>query len=239
MTDAMETHNTQRTLDQLSGTLIVSCQAEQGSPLRSVDAMVFMARAALAGGAAGLRANGSDDIRAIRATTDVPLIGLHKVSGPRRNIITPELAQAVLLAEAGADLIAIDATDEVLGSSFSYLTEVMEKTGRGIMADVSTLEEGIRATDAGAAVVGTTLSGYTPYSRSEADRPDLDLVERLADRGLRVIAEGRYRTAAEVEQAFSAGAFAVVVGGAITDPVAITARFAAVAPRRAETSKLR
>jgi len=87
------------------------------------------------------------------------------------------------------------------------------------------------AWDAGAQVVATTLSGYTPYSRQDPS-PDLELIRRLADAGVRVIAEGRFTTPGEVAEAFSAGALAVVVGSAITDPVSITRRFAAATPAR-------
>ncbi len=91
------------------------------------------------------------------------------------------------------------------------------------MADVSTFDEGMAAWDAGATFVGTTLSGYTPYSPQHSG-PDLDLVARLAARGVRVLAEGRFQAPTDVAAAFEVGAHAVVVGGAITDPIAITRR---------------
>ena len=165
----------------------------------------------------------------MRAVTDVPIIGLHKVGGPRRYIITPDLEAATGLVGAGADMIAIDATEEVWGTDFSLITTVRDTLGVPVMADVSTLDEGLRGWDAGALAVGTTLSGYTPESPA-VDRPDLDLVSALAGRGITVVAEGRYRTPEQVTQAFEAGAYAVVVGGAITDPMTTTALFAAATP---------
>ena len=218
-------------VSEVHGGLIVSAQAFDGSPLRDSRIMAALALAALQGGAVALRINGPNDIGAVRAETDVPIIGLHKVHNGRRNIITPSLGLAAGLAAAGADILAIDATEEVLGTNFSFLSTVQEELGRPVMADTSTLTEGLRAWDQGVSLVGTTLSGYTPQTSRLPLGPDLRLVESLANAGVRVIAEGRYRTAAPVAAAFNAGAFSVVVGGAITDPSAITASFAAATPR--------
>ena len=216
-------------LELIDGRLIASVQAQAGSPVRDTEVIAALAESALLGGASGLRLNGPDDIRRMRGATSAPIIGLHKVWSGVRNIITPELALAVGLAEAGADIIAVDATAEVLGDDFGLLREIGEATGRPVMADVSTLDEGLRAREAGAAVVGTTLSGYTPQS-PEGDEPDLRLVAELVAAGIPTIAEGRYQTPGQVRAAFDAGALAVVVGGAITDPIAITRRFVAVTP---------
>jgi N-acylglucosamine-6-phosphate 2-epimerase len=224
-------------LDLLVGRLVASVQASAGSPVRDTAVIAALAESALIGGASGLRLNGPDDIRRVRALTTAPIIGLHKVHDGTRNVITPEVSLALGLADAGADIIAVDATAEVLGDDFGLLRRIAEATGRPVMADVSTFEEGVRAWEAGAAVVGTTLSGYTPHS---ADRPgpgpDIRLVEELAAAGIPTVAEGRYQTPTQVRAAFDAGASTVVVGGAITDPIAITRRFVEVTPavRRAE-----
>lgn len=224
-------------LDLLVGRLVASVQASAGSPVRDTAVIAALAESALIGGASGLRVNGPEDIRRVRALTTAPIIGLHKVHDGTRNVITPEVSLALGLADAGADIIAVDATAEVLGDDFGLLRRIAEATGRPVMADVSTFEEGVRAWEAGAAVVGTTLSGYTPHS---ADRPgpgpDIRLVEELAAAGIPTVAEGRYQTPTQVRAAFDAGASTVVVGGAITDPIAITRRFVEVTPavRRAE-----
>jgi len=217
--------------------LVVSCQAPTGHPLRDTDTIARLALAALLGGAGGLRANGPADVAALRALTELPVIGLHKVLGESRNIITPTFELALGLASAGADIIAIDSTLEASALTGSLLERVQRETGLAVMADISTLDEGLGAWDKGAELVGTTLAGYTPESRSDDDRPALELVERLASRGVRVVAEGRYRYPSEVRAAFDAGAFAVVVGGAITDALAITARFAAQAPSTLEHTR--
>lgn len=216
-------------LELITGRLIASVQAQSGSPVRDTEVIAALAESALLGGASGLRLNGPDDIRRLRSATDAPIIGLHKVHNGVRNVITPDVALALGLAEAGADIIAVDATVEQLGDRFDLLREIAAATGRPVMADVSTLDEGLRAREAGAAVVGTTLSGYTPHS-VRGEGPDLRLVADLVAAGIPTIAEGRYQTPEQVRQAFDAGALAVVVGGAITDPIAITRRFVAVTP---------
>ncbi|MCK8467457.1 putative N-acetylmannosamine-6-phosphate 2-epimerase [Microbacterium sp. KSW4-16] len=216
-------------LELIAGRLIASVQAPAGSPVRDTEVIAALAGAALLGGASGLRLNSPDDIRRMRSSTSAPIIGLHKVWNGVRNIITPDVALAAGLAEAGADIIAVDATIEQLGESFALLGEIGEATARPVMADVSTFDEGMRAWEAGAAVIGTTLSGYTPYSVQQ-EGPDLRLVAELAAAGVPTIAEGRYQSPEQVRAAFDAGALAVVVGGAVTDPIAITRRFVAATP---------
>lgn len=226
--------NTSLALPDLAGALVVSCQAPKSSPLRTPSMIAALAEAALLGGAAGIRVNGPDDVAAVRAITDRPIIGLHKVAGARRNIITPTLDLARGLVEAGATIVALDATTEALGEDFSLVTDVIDSLGCLVMADTSTVDEALRAIDHGAHLVGTTLSGYTPETLSSDDAPDLRLVEALSSRGMRVVAEGRYRTPAQVSAAFDAGAWCVVVGGAITDPLSTTQRFTAATPRLRE-----
>lgn len=190
----------------------------------------MMARAALAGGAAGLRVNGAEDIRAVRPLSTVPLVGLNKVWGRHRLLITPtlDLARAVVLA--GADVVAVDATDE---SAEEGRPPIEDFVGLGVpvMADVSTLQEATRAFEAGATVVSTTLSGYTAGFPARSELPDVALVAAIAREGIPVVAEGRYRTPDQVANALDCGAIAVVVGGAITDPYATTRLFAAATPQ--------
>ncbi|MHA4816738.1 N-acetylmannosamine-6-phosphate 2-epimerase [Streptomyces aculeolatus] len=220
-------------LARLRGRLVVSCQAYPGEPLRDPDAMRRMALAVLDGGAAGIRAQGLADLRAIRAATDAPLIGLWK-DGDGGVVITPTAAHARAVAETGADVVAVDATDRPRpdGREVAESFEAVRRAGRLVMADVSTYEEGLRAADLGADLIGTTLSGYTGRSPAPGGGPDLDLVERLAA-GVRVpvLAEGRIGTPAEAAQALARGAYAVVVGTAITHPTTLTRHFAtALAP---------
>lgn len=222
-------------IDRLRGGLIVSCQAAAGHPLRASSVLARLARAAELGGAAGLRVNGTSDVRAVRAVTALPLIGIRKVrrAGLSRDLITPGLRHAAALVAAGADIIGVEATSEVAetaGDPAALIARVRAEFGVPVMADVATAEEGLRAWDAGADLVATTLSGYT-YGGIPGDAgPDLPLVGALHAKGIRTVGEGRYGTPAQVTAAFADGAFAVVVGTAITDPVTITRRFAQAAP---------
>lgn len=221
-------------LSSLTGGLIVSCQAQPGEPLHGSAIMARMALAAREGGAVGIRAESPPDIAAIRAAVpDLPLIGLWKVTLPGYEstvYITPRLADAVAVADAGADIIALDATlrpHPEGRTTADLIRAVKAATGRLVMADIDNEAAALAAVEAGADVISTTLSGYTDDSPRQ-DGPDLALIENLARRGLPipVIAEGRIHTPEMARAALDAGAFAVVVGGAITRPQQITARFA-------------
>lgn len=217
----------------LRGRLIVSCQAPPGSPLRDTGTMVRMARAAVAeGGAAAIRANGTDDIAAITAALPgTPVVGLWK-DGDSGVRITPTVRHALAVADAGAAVVAADATARTRpdGATFAELTAAVHAAGALVMADVSTLDEGIAAADDGADLISTTLAGYLP-GQDRTDGPDLDLVAALADAVDRpLVAEGRVRTPEEAAAALRHGAHCVVVGTAITAPGAIAARFSAALP---------
>lgn len=214
---------------QVRGRLIVSCQALAHEPLHGAQIMARMAAAAQQGGAAAIRANGPEDVRAIVAAVDLPVIGLFKEDIPGYPVyITPTLAHAVQIGRAGAAVIAIDATARARpqpGTLAEFIDAIHSETGCLVLADISTEEEGIAAEAAGADMVSTTMSGYTETSPQQRE-PDLALVAALARR-LRVplLAEGRYRLPEQVAAALQAGALAVVVGGAITRPQEITRWF--------------
>lgn len=215
--------------EQMRGRLIVSCQALPTEPLFGADIMARMALAAQEGGAAGIRANSPVDIAAIRAVSPLPLIGLSKVDMAGFDVyITPTLADARAVAEAGADVVALDATDRPHpeGTTAQFIAAVRRETGLPVLADIATLEEALAAQEAGAEFVSTTLSGYTPDS-PQIDGPDLELVRRLTPvLSVPLIAEGRIAAPEQARAALDAGAWAVVVGGAITRPQQIAARFA-------------
>ncbi|MEV6108201.1 putative N-acetylmannosamine-6-phosphate 2-epimerase [Streptomyces sp. NPDC051940] len=210
--------------------LIVSCQARPGHPLHGPGPMALMARAAAAGGAAAIRAEGAADIRAIRAETALPLVGLRKQGDPSGVFITPTFETAAEVVRAGATLVALDATDRPRPGGVTpagLIRRIRSELGVPVVADVDSLAAGRAAAGAGADYVATTLSGYTGGGPAP-DGPDLELVGRLAaTTGRPVIAEGRYRTPDDVRRAREAGAYAVVVGQAITDPMAMTGRLAA------------
>jgi len=215
------------------GTLVVSCQAREDNPLHGPAFMAAMARAALAGGAAGIRANGAADIAAIRAITDLPIIGLNKRWRPDFPVyITPDFAAAHEVSAAGADIIALDATPRPRPGDpvATLVARIHAELGRAVMADIATLEEGLAAAAFGVDYVATTLSGYTDET-SHLKGADLALLAALvASCPVPVIAEGRFDTPALVARAFELGAHAVVVGTAITNPLEITRRFAAAVP---------
>lgn len=212
------------------GTLVVSCQARADNPLHGPIYMSAMALAAEAGGAKGIRANGVDDIAAIRAVTALPIIGIAKVWDDRFPVyITPGFEDAARIAKAGADIIGIDATARPRnGESVERLiARIRDELGKEVFADIATLEEGKAAHAYGATYVATTLSGYTEETAArKGEGPDLELLEALvAAIPAPVVAEGRFDTPELVAEAFNRGAHAVVVGTAITNPREITKKF--------------
>lgn len=219
----------ERLWDTVRGGLIVSCQALDGNPMNHPGIIAALAYNAQLGGARGIRVSGPENARAVKRIVNVPVFDCHKKVYPGSEVyITPTFAEARESAAAGADVIVVDATDRMRPNDESLaglIERIHEELKRPVMADVSTSDEGLRAAELGADAVATTLSGYTPYSRQSAE-PDLALVEELSRRlTIPVIAEGRYRTPELALRALQAGAWAVVVGGAITNPCAITQRF--------------
>lgn len=215
-----------------AGCLVVSCQARADNPLHGAIHMAAMARAAAEGGALAIRANGPDDIAAIRAAVTLPIIGILKRFEDGVPVyITPDFDSARACAAAGADIIALDATARTRrGDPPSRLIpRIKAELGLPVFADVATVQEGVAAAGWGADYVATTLSGYTVDTEARRQNgPDLALVSALAARvEVPVVAEGRYETPAQVSRAFDHGAHAVVVGTAITNPREITRRFAA------------
>lgn len=214
-------------LELLRG-VIVSCQARPGSPVYGPQYMAAMAMAAEQGGARGIRANGVEDIDAIKRASKLPVIGISKVGRDTNPVyITPAFEDARAIAGVGADVIATDGTIRPRpdGRSLAELVQrIHEELGLPVMADVDCIDAGKAAADAGADILATTLSGYT--SGAVPELPDIALVAALVrESGLPVIAEGRYWNPEQVLLAFAAGAHAVVIGTAITNPTAITQRF--------------
>lgn len=227
-------------IDRLRGGLIVSIIPPEGSPLADPAHVAAIAAAAERGGAAGIRAEGEAAVAAIRAVVSVPIIGLRRRALERSPIaITPEVHDAIAVCEAGADLVAFDATArprEGGEDAASFLRRLRAALGPGVglVADVDDVGAGQAAAEEGADLVATTLAGYTTSGPAPVPtEPDLELLAGLAARaGAPVIAQGRYSTAQQVADAFAVGAFAVAVGTAITDPMELTRRFAQGAPGR-------
>lgn len=212
-------------LNRLRGALIASCQPNPG-PMDQDEIVVAMAAAAIAGGAGGLRIEGAERVRLTALRCAVPIIGIVKRdlhSSPVR--ISPWLEDIDALAQAGATVIAFDATDRIRPVSAQLLLERAQALGCLTMADCSTLAEAQAMADLGCDFVASTLSGYTG-GPVPAD-PDIDLVRQMTKAGMRVIAEGRYNAPRLAADAIAAGAYAVTVGSAITRIEDITAWFCA------------
>lgn len=223
-------HMKETVLEKIRGGLIVSCQALKEEPLYSSYIMSRMAYAAMLGGAVGIRANTVADIEEIKKTTDLPIIGIIKeVYGDCNVYITPTMKEIDALVTCGVDIIATDATCRVRpdGKSLEeFFGEVRVKyPDQLFMADCSSYEEGMFAAKIGFDLIGTTMNGYTDYTKG-IELPNIDLVAKLAkDCGKPVIAEGGIWLPEQLKAALDAGALAAVIGGAITRPMEITKRF--------------
>ncbi|WP_195244287.1 N-acetylmannosamine-6-phosphate 2-epimerase [Clostridium celatum] len=202
--------------------LIVSCQALENEPLHSSFIMGKMALAAKDGGAVGIRANSVEDITAIKGEVDLPIIGIIKKDYPGLvPYITPTMKEVDELVNAKVDVIALDAT---INQDVDFIKAVMEKyPNQKFMADISTVEEGLRAEKLGFDYIGTTLVGYTEQSKGINNFEVLDELIRQCTKP--VIAEGNFDTPEKARKAMENGAYAVVVGGAITRPQLITKKF--------------
>ncbi len=216
----------------MEGKLIVSCQALPGEPLyvEEQSIMYLMARAAKEAGAAAIRTSSIRDVVAIKKETGLPVIGLVKIHyDGYEAYITPTMKEVDELVGAGADIVALDCTLRKRGDNLTvneFITRIKEKYPDIIlMADISTYEEGMNAQQAGVDMVSSTLSGYTEYS-PHLEGPDLELVRRLSkDLTIPLVGEGRVHTPQQAAEVLKNGAFAVVVGGAITRPMEIAKRF--------------
>lgn len=209
--------------------IIVSCQAHEDEPLHGPHFMGEMAIAAHQGGAIGIRANGLADIAHIKERVSIPVIGLlkRKYSG-YTPFITATLKDALAISYAGAEVIAMDCTKEPRPDGYNLretIQIVHEQTNCKVMADISTLEEGIYAFQSGADYVGTTLFGYTKETKG-LKKPAFSLMKQLVQNlPLPVIAEGGIGCPEHVEQAYDLGVSWVVVGSSITRPKYITEKF--------------
>lgn len=207
-------------LQALRGGLVVSCQAPAASPLHHPEVIAAIAAAAVQQGAVGVRIDSPSHIEAVRRRVSQPIIGLWKqVLPPSAVYITPQTHHADAVAQAGSDIIAVDATQrprpgaETLADLIHYIHRRLNKP---VMADVDSLENALYAIEAGADCVGTTLFGYTEATQTEIP-PSLDLLRAMVDHcTVPVICEGGIASPDMAHAALEAGAYAVVVGTAIT-----------------------
>ncbi len=215
--------------ESLRGGMIVSCQAPTGSPLSESHIISAMALTAEQQGAVGVRLNGHLNIAAARPRISAPIIGIEKVVTADSDVyITPTFAVAARIAASGADIIALDGTQRTRPNGErleALLARIRVELSLPVMADIATFDEGAMAADCGAEIIATTLCGYTQNSAGTS-LPAFSLLEQLAA-NLRVpiICEGGIATPEDVRRAFDCGAFAVVVGTAITGITQLVRKF--------------
>jgi len=220
----------------LQGQLIASCQAPPGDPMDHSESLARMAICTVRGGARGLRANGAEHIAAFRKKLSrepngefhVPILGIEKHHGEHGVEITPTFAAACRIAAAGADVIALDCTSRSTHRAEPWpqiVRRIHLELHVSVLADIATLEEGIAAAEAGVDAVATTMCGYTPET-AHAHGVPYDLITELARWvNVPVIAEGRIGLPDQARRALDLGAYAVVVGSAITRPENIARGF--------------
>ena len=219
-----------KTMESIKGGLIVSCQALEDEPLHSSYIMQRMAVAAMRGGAVGIRANTVSDILKIKEEVDLPIIGIiKKVYDDSEVFITPTMKEVDELMTAKPEIIALDATKRMRPGQKSlaeFFTEVRAKYPEQLfMADCSTFEEGMKAAELGFDFIGTTLCGYTSYTKG-CVLPNVVLMKQLAEKaGKPVIAEGGIWTPEQLKEILESGVLAAVIGTAITRPMDITKKF--------------
>lgn len=199
----------------LQGQTVVSIQPVVGSPLEKTEFIVAMAQAAEQAGAQALRIEGVDNVKAVSNAVTIPIIGIVKrdlTDSPVR--ITPYVCDVASLAEAGATIIAFDATNRPRPENRDVIANAIKASGCFAMADCSNFEDGLWADEQGVDIIGSTLSGYV--GNEEPTEPDLQLVEQFYKAGFFTMAEGRYNTPELAAKAIAHGATAVTVGSALT-----------------------
>ena len=220
--------------EQWRGGLIVSCQAPADSPLAKPEIIAAFAQVAEQNGAVGVRIDAPENIAAVKSKIKIPVLGIYKIVGEQSAVyITPTFDSAAQIAAANADVIALDATfrarpnDEKIEN---IIKRIRENIKQPIAADIATFDEGLKAEESGFDAVITTLSGYTDETK-HIIRPDFELIEKLSEKlSVPLLCEGRLSSPEDVKRAFDCGAFAVVVGSAITGVDYLVKKFVAAIP---------
>ena len=195
-------------INKLKGKVVVSVQAMPSEPLYQEVCLNAMMQSVVKGGAAALRVAGVRDVINAKKMFKIPVIGITKpevIPTNWRDIvyITPTIKEAKDLIQAGADIIALDGTSRPRGEyNLKQIIKFIKINKKVVMADISTLTEGIAARLLGADIISTTLSGYTQFSPA-SDEPDFKLLEGLVKAlDCPVVLEGRIWTPEQVDRAF-------------------------------------
>lgn len=219
-------------ISQIYKKLIVSCQALPDEPLHSSFIMGRMAKAVKEGGACGIRANSREDIEEIKRNVELPIIGIVKKEYADSPVyITPTMREVDALVEAGADIIALDATGSRRPGGVlldDFVEEIRNRyPGQPLMADCSTVEEVLHADRLGFDFLGTTLVGYTEQSAGkQIEENDFEIIRQILEKvNHPVIAEGNINTPQKARRVLEIGCYSVVVGSIITRPQVITRTF--------------
>ena len=229
-------------LEAIQGRIVVSCQAGAESPLNAPRILAALAQSAEMGGAAGFRVDRPENVAAVRAISDLPILGINKMKVAGYEVfITPTFESARAVVEAGANIVGIDGTGrprpngEDVGEIIQRLHVECDVP---VMADIASIEEGIEAAALGVDLVATTLAGYTPYSPKRST-PAFDVLDGLvAATNVPIVVEGRIWTVEDVRTCFELGAYALVIGSAITVPQFITQRFVSAIPATVQSGPI-
>ena len=230
----------QEVIEKIKNKIIVSVQAEGSEPLNKSEHLLAISQSVINGGAGGLRLCGVKNIKYIKKEINVPIIGLAKLEPTPFNYLDSVYITATMkdledLLKTGIEFIAIDGTNRPRAdnSTLKDQIELIKNTDGVAICDVATFNEGIQAIKLGADIVSTTLSGYTKETRYKVNEgPDFNLLGELIEgTDTPIIMEGRIWEPNHVKQAFEIGAFAVVIGTAITRPHVITKRFVSALPQ--------
>ena len=219
-------------LNFLREKVVISVQASSGEPLYDEKCMLAMMQSVVNGGAEVLRLAGERDIKNAKKLFDIPIIGITKPKKLPENwldtvYITPSIEDVTIIANAGADVIAFDGTTrQRTKDSLEEIISSIKSLNKFAMADIATFEDVKNVIELGADIVSTTLSGYTTETLNRPDEPDFELLKKIVKEfKIPVILEGRIWEVSQIKKAFELGAFAVVVGSAVTRPQLITKRF--------------
>jgi N-acylglucosamine-6-phosphate 2-epimerase len=209
--------------------LIVSCQAPVDSPIHDSTVIAAIAQAVVKRGAVGVRIDTPEHIDAVRKKLDVPIIGLWKQSNMNYEVyITPQFQHAEAIAQAGADIIAIDATRRKRPGEETVATliaRIHDELGKLVLADVDTIEAASLSVEAGADLVSTTLYGSTPETKYLLP-PGFELLAQIEKQlNVPIIFEGGVTSPQMARQALDLGAYAITVGTAITGIDQLVIRF--------------